>query len=823
MNAPDGRPAACNASRRSALVAALLLVFLLSGCVTLKDPEASLEYTGDVVAQLTAGTPVGQSFVSRRPRLNSLQLWLRQSKAPSSGAATITLRLYHQPGETRALTEVRLSSAEVQDAFPLTVALPPQPGPAGQAYYVELTSTDGVYDLLGRAEDAYPYGELLVSGTRQPYDTAFRLSYDYDAAAVASDLGSALRYAWLVLPLLLALWVPGRLLVRWIEPHLRLDWGERTALASGLSLAVVPVVLLWTSQLSYLFGSQSSLHWNGTAVRLVYLLLAGMLIFSALRQRRRQRWFHGPRLQFDRLDAGLLAVFLFTLGLRLVMTRDLAGPAWVDSVHHALLTRLILEQGALPTTYEPFVQTVTANYHPGYHSTAAVFTWLSGLALPDALLIYGQVLNALSVFFIYLFTTTFTHDRAAGLAAALFVGVFSPMPAYYTGWGRYTQLAGLVVLPAAMRLIQALIHSRRWSSAVLVEAALACAGLFLIHYRVVIFLVALLVAYGVAETIRTSDKQPVWRSLPRLVGRVSLAGGLAILMAWPWFVVIARSMLAPRLASGTTTLPPQPLTSLPWGYLTPAYGKIVLVLAMAGLVWSILRARWAGPTVALWTGLLYMSANQGSLALPFGGAVNLNSVEISLFIPLVTLAGFFVADLGRLVAQVLPRPVRLVYLAGVIAAAAWLSVLAGQALLPILNPTTLLFRQADRPAMTWAESNIPANETVLINPFLWGYGYYAGQDGGYYLPAFAGRPTLPVPLLFGMDQPEYTQHLVDVGRQALDNSKDPAGLYQLMQSQGLHYVYLGARGGAISPQALRQSPQFELLYAQDGVSIFRTR
>jgi hypothetical protein len=67
------------------------------------------------------------------------------------------------------------------------------------------------------------------------------------------------------------------------------------------------------------------------------------------------------------------------------MTRDLAAPAWVDSVHHALLTRLIGEQGAFPVSYAPYVQANTSSYHPGFHTLLAFFGWLSGAAqtLPD--------------------------------------------------------------------------------------------------------------------------------------------------------------------------------------------------------------------------------------------------------------------------------------------------------------------------------------------------------------------------------------------------------------------------------------------------------
>ena len=151
------------------------------------------------------------------------------------------------------------------------------------------------------------------------------------------------------------------------------------------------------------------------------------------------------------------AVFISTLAVRLAMARDLSAPPWVDSVHHAMITRLIVELGGFPPTYAPFLNIETANYHPGFHSQLAVFHWLSGMDIATAMLLFGQVLNALTVFAVYLFTTTFTEDRVAGVVAALVAGLFTPMPAYFTSWGRYTELASLVMLPAAMALMKLLL------------------------------------------------------------------------------------------------------------------------------------------------------------------------------------------------------------------------------------------------------------------------------------------------------------------------------------------------------------------------------
>ena len=66
------------------------------------------------------------------------------------------------------------------------------------------------------------------------------------------------------------------------------------------------------------------------------------------------------------------------------------------------------------------------------------------------MLILGQVLNALMIFPVYLLTNKLVKDKTAGIVAAFIIGLITVMPAYYTSWGRYTQLAGLLVLPTTI-------------------------------------------------------------------------------------------------------------------------------------------------------------------------------------------------------------------------------------------------------------------------------------------------------------------------------------------------------------------------------------
>jgi hypothetical protein len=150
-----------------------------------------------------------------------------------------------------------------------------------------------------------------------------------------------------------------------------------------------------------------------------------------------------------------------------------------------------------------------------------------------------------------------------------------------------------------------------------------------------------------------------------------------------------------------------------------------------------------------------------------------------------------------------------------------LTVEGARSLLPIMNPVTFLFRQADRPAMIWINENIPPGETVLINPFLWGYNLYAGSDGGSWIPPLSGRPTSPPPVLYGLDFGRSSSPQVsDFNKQVIELAEYPQALHDLLQANHIRYVYLGARGGVFSPKSLLNSGQFTLLYYLDGAWVF---
>jgi hypothetical protein len=536
---------------------------------------------------------------------------------------------------------------------------------------------------------------------------------------------------------------------------------------------------------------------------------------------------------------GLLVIFIAALAVRLIMTRDLAGPAWVDSVHHSLITRLILEHGGFPEDYRPYLDIQSTRYHPGFHSLLASYEWLSGEEMLQAMLVFGQVLNALSAIAVYLFTKELTGDKIASLIAALITGFFTPMPAYYTSWGRYTQLAGMLILPAAFVLVRAAAFRwarRNYTWKTIFPAVITCGGLFLVHYRVAVFLACLLLAdffvRVVGQTLQSLKVLKTFRVFSwlheigyhyfRELVAIALIAIASIALLSPWMPSMLSTMLFPRATTAVNPNVPF-FKDFAWTFLTTAWGKYSLYLAGLGALWAIVRKPRLTITLALWTGMLFVLANSAALRW-FPGLINNTSVEIALFMPISTFGGYFISQIIQLAGRRIPvRFIRL-FAATIIASGMIVAFLAARQLLPILNPATLLIRQADRPALTWIQEHVPVDETILINPFYWGYGLYAGSDGGFWITPITGRKSLPPPVLYGLDL--HSQKVKEINRlsqEVVDRSQDAGALHALLQEHGIRYIYIGARGGVISASALENSPLFVRLYRNENAQVFQVK
>src|SRR5205085_8717918 len=217
--------------------------------------------------------------------------------------------------------------------------------------------------------------------------------------------------------------------------------------------------------------------------------------------------------KFGLHDTAMAAIFLASLGVHFLATRDLVLPQWVDGSHHYTIARLLSETGQVPPGYWPVLPIDNFRYHFGFHALAASLQWLGGQTLADTFLWLGQLLQGLAPLGVYALAAVVTGRPRAGLLASFLTGVVSFFPGYYLTWGRYTQLTGLLILAPAMGAVWLLMKGQtgpseapRRNLAPLLLGLLG-AGLLLTHYALFMMW---LVFVGLAAV---AGGRRVWRRL----------------------------------------------------------------------------------------------------------------------------------------------------------------------------------------------------------------------------------------------------------------------------------------------------------------------
>jgi len=806
--------------------AIIFLSLILSGCATLYDPEASQEYNQQIVGILNPHTTIGQIIQTNRPAISDLTIWISKVPSSSSSSDVLTIRLYETLISTEPFFATNISSGVIDHNTPLQISLSPLVLTDQVPFFLELSTTSGEFEVHGRLEDIYPFGQAYQNRTPINADLAFRISYNYGWNAIYEDLRLWSGQIGIVFPLFFTLWLPGFSLLRIFRVNNHFSSIEQAALAIGLSLAIIPIVYLATSLVN--IPITSTLLWFITGLVSALLAVNWLIhlkwkVFCENRKQTIQSIFGiAPKKDNWQSRSGLAIILIFsiTLFIRLAMVRDLASPAWVDSYHHALITRLIIDKGILPVTYEPYLDIEPTLYHPGFHAALAVFLELSGLDINQGMLVYGQILNALVIFSVYLLATSLTGNRTAGIIAALIAGVFTPMPAYYTSWGRYTQLAGLIILPAPFALFQKAASSatNREALQMLFPSALGMAGLLLVHYRAAAFLVCLLVPYLIYSLLFSRDglKHPT-RDLLIRFGIFFLVAGI---FSATWLIPAVRDTILPRIAPLQSAEAIPFFSDFSWQYLDTALGKQSLVLAIIGLGWAVLHNRKIAFHIIGWVGSLFFLSNLDALRLPGGAFVNNSSVTIMLFVPIAITGGYLLSQSIELWEKVIPvryQPFSFYFLISLLVISTGIGT---GLLLSILNPGTILTRQADFRALQWIDLNISDDRSILINPFAWGYGLYTGADGGAWIPALAGNPTIPPPVLYGLGSETEKSSINQLSSDVFRLGNSPDELWRYLIASNIEYIYVGARGGPIFPSSLAENAHFQVLYHEDNTWVF---
>ena len=415
--------------------------------------------------------------------------------------------------------------------------------------------------------------------------------------------------------------LPGLALLLWLLPELEEDWFGWLALSAGLSLSTFPLLLLWARTL----GSIPI----GTYTLWAILGLCVLLTAWRLRRRRVYIWQalrHAPH------GFSLLLVLLAgsVVGLRLWTIRGVSIPLWGDSYQHTMMAQLIVDNGGLFDSWLPYAPLKTFTYHYGFHSAVAFFHWLTGERMPQAVLLVGQLLNALAAFTIYPLAVRLTGNRWVGLMAVLTAAILSPMPGFYVNWGRYTQLAGQVILPIALWLSWEMADHLQLDWRRLSLAAIAVAGLALTHYRVILFYGVILASWWLVHFVFNKEKRPNWLSS---LGLLALLGMLALAVISPWIANTVSSRLARQQITVATQGHNSDFVRNEYNRFpdvrnfvpTPMLGAIGV-----GFLFSFVRKRALAFFTGLWVAALLLLANPYLLRLPGTGVVNNFAVLIAL-------------------------------------------------------------------------------------------------------------------------------------------------------------------------------------------------
>lgn len=630
---------------------------------------------------------------------------------------------------------------------------------------------------------------------------------------------------WLVvLPLML--FAPGIVVERMVRFPVPVPWIVRPAFWLATSLSLLPLIYAWTWLVDLRLG-----------VPLLVLYLGGCTIaagFVLWRDDSRSDTTASPRW-----ITGIAAasIGLCTLARRWYEIRNDVLPFWVDSVHHAVLVRVVAEQGTIPIDVRPYLPVSELPYHWGFHVVIGSILRLSELDLASTLLWSGQVLNALQILAVAALAAYVWRSSVAGLVAALIVGLVSLMPAYLVTWGRYTLLDGLLVLPPLVIATLAGLRSTSWRPWLL--AAILTGGLLCIHYIVSVFalvLLSLLFVWHLAADNRPPIAGTILRHAVKMAGRLifALAGGA--LLAAPWLLVLSRRVFVRYAQNPNELRGGGSYNALSEGLLWAGQNRLLFALAVCALLVSVWRRRTSGLYLAAWPLLLLLLANLSFIGLPVLWILTNTEVLVSLYIPVAALIGGGAAlvwqsldarnnAVDRASAAFVRRRGMLGLSFGqwmLVVGIATGAFIAERRLGDVINPATRIAGAADVAAIDWISANTPPDARILTAATLWLPDAERGADGGWWVVPLAKRWSSTPPVLFTYAPPAEVA-VIQQRTRALANLKageEVATIERIVEANDIGYVYVGTSPNSFKAAWFDNNPRYKRVYERDGVLIF---
>ncbi len=712
-------------------------------------------------------------------------------------------------------------------------------------YFVTLNVTgNGAIALSLGPPESYLDGAAYADG--QPLDAQLALNLTYDRMLfVLGFAGQTIEWMRVSLIAIAMLVLPGWTLatMAW-RPFRALTWTVQLGLAIGVSAALYPLLALL---------SLAGVRVGPAGVWGLVALGLGGLIWNVWAKLKTDGCAH-RRVSFvqsvtpaDLATCIMIAAVGFT---RFLAIGTLDVPMWGDSYQHTMMAQLIADHRGLFDSWLPYAELTSFTYHYGFHALVANFHWLSGMAMPKATLWMGQILNVAAVVALSPLTGRMSRNRWAIPITLLVAGLISSMPMFYLNWGRYTQLAGQVMLPVAIFLLWASLDDtasgrERDRIGLIALGIIAMSGLALTHYRVLIFAVLFLPAYvllnlrDILRNMRPAQQGAHWQVPPGVLNAIVIGIGCGLLFL-PQFVRTFEGHITAGLAQKLTTPAPAVSEYLqqynaigdPTTYL-PATIWLLMSLAFLAALWQHNRSV---VVFTAWWGLIILAANPSWLSLPGTGVLSNFAVFIAAYIP----AGVLIGSLANLpwftLARRLAPPIQRVTQIGVmLIVIGWCVWSTPRRLGDVNVKLGALVTRPDILAANWVREHTPESARLLVNTFpAYGNTSVVGSDGGWWLPLLANRLTNLPPLTYSAERgptPDYLQRVNALSHRVNEHGLHDQEVWQMLREHGITHVYVGQRQGrvnnpggpALDVEQLLSHPRLKPVYHQDRVWIFEVQ
>ncbi|HBG59609.1 MAG TPA: hypothetical protein DDW97_02410 [Anaerolineaceae bacterium] len=587
-----------------------------------------------------------------------------------------------------------------------------------------------------------------------------------------------------------ALCLPGLAWWLWLGDH-KQDGGEALARIFAVSASVITLAALafYTVRLKI----------TPLAIGLLLSSFIGLVLTGLI---------HSWKTAFNK--TWLIALFVLAIFTtwRIWQARELVFPNWVDSQHHVLIIRKIIENGGLPSTLEPYLPG-PFYYHFAFHAVTAFFSVLSGLAPEQAVLMLGQVINACVGISVYALAKAMSKNWRIGLLSAFFVTFATKMPGYYLTWGRYTLLMGVTILPVAMAEVMQVKerHEHWWQ---ITGLTLLTAGTLLSHYFAAFLLALFLALVGLQWLIESIRFKSIdWKPIASIA--ISTFIGLVLTSRWYYRIVVYSN------ATSRPVLRMMESGALEgsWEYLSylvgPISGYILIGLGIVGLLWFSFKPKrfYLFGWVVI---VLFLSLPTGLRLLNF----RYDYYALVAFIPITITSAFTIVLASEKLINNKRISTLIIPLIGVL-----ISVFGASLNLSAVNPETVLATKTDQMALDWIEAHTPEDARFFINTVGWSPNNYRGVDGGGWILPSTGRWSIVPTIFYPMSADEdFIQNTVNLGRRASLITDCGDDFWSLVNDAKLNYIYIKKGIGGLQPSALISCEGVRQLTNIGGVYIY---